>query len=187
MTAVTWFLYVKTGSFYTSSLFIFCKINELYFCEIFIDLYRHSFSFSRFKQSYLWLSDVLNSQNTVPHLAVYYYITSWKLSEKSLNISLYKNKGYDHGQYPCKIKPEQTRKTYSASRIRFRYELFPAPAPFMAAEKHEGQRTDGQQVIAEKEIFQIHEVRSFSQRMDPGKHVEPQHTRQSQDSENCKV
>ena len=165
----------------------FYEINKLYFCEIFINLYSRPFAFYRFKQGYLWLADMTNSQNAVPHLTVYHHITICKLSEKSLHIPLYENKGHDHGQYPCKVKPKQTGKTYPASSVGFRYELFPAPTLFMAAEKHEGQRTDGEQVITEKEVFQIHQVCPFAQRMDPGKNVESKNTGQSQNSEDCKV
>ena len=71
--------------------------------------------------------------------------------------------------------------------VRFGDEVVPSPAAFVAAEEQEHHRAEGQQVVADDEVFQIEDHGAGAEGLDAGQHVEAEGAGQGEQEDQNEV
>ena len=103
------------------------------------------------------------------------------LLHKLVYIPLNEKKDQHAGQDVLEIRLEPVGEAGSLPLIGFGDEIVPAPAPSVAAEGEEEQGAEGQQVIAEEEVFQIQHGGAFPERLETGQDVEAERAGQGEE------
>ena len=90
------------------------------------------------------------------------------------------NEQNDKRKYVRYIHPSPFWKVDSLSCIRLFRKVLPAPANFAGTEQKVNQTADRKKIVAHKEILQIQDILSLSQRLETAPQIESEDTRQGQ-------
>ena len=90
-----------------------------------------------------------------------------RLQEELLDVALSQYDDHYHRKNLSQIEAESLGELQASALVGFGHELIPAPAIAGAAEQAVDERTDGQQVIADNEVFKVHDAGAFTKGLYP--------------------
>ena len=109
------------------------------------------------------------------------------LLEELVDIALHENEEHDERQDIFDVQAQPLREHEALAGVRFGDEVVPSPAAFVAAEEQEHHRAEGQQVVADDEVFQIEDHGAGAEGLDAGQHVEAEGAGQGEQEDQNEV
>ena len=109
------------------------------------------------------------------------------LLEELVDIPLHENEEHDERQDIFDVQAQPLREHEALAGVRFGDEVVPSPAALVTAEEQEHHRAEGQQVVADDEVFQIEDHGAGAEGLDAGQHVEAEGAGQGEQEDQNEV
>ena len=94
---------------------------------------------------------------------------------------------HDERQDIFDVQAQPLREHEALAGVRFGDEVVPSPATLVTAEEQEHHRAEGQQVVADDEVFQIEDHGAGAEGLDAGQHVEAEGAGQGEQEDQNEV